>query len=86
MPALILALALAAPAAPQPAHEQPAVTRDPEGGFTVHRPIEAEKVTVRDATGGLIADWQPAHDGEAEELERAFEGAVDQARSVAPRP
>jgi hypothetical protein len=80
---LILTLALAAAA---PVADSPAVTANPDGGFTIHRAIEAEMPPLWFTSDGLVAEW----DSEAaerdemdaeEDLREAFEEAVDRMRA-----
>lgn len=88
---LPIALALAAPG-PAQSVGKPVVTQDSPSTFTIHRPIVAEPVPVRDATAGLLGDWRSdrerdrqREDAEDAAIERAFEEAIDQARSLRPR-
>ena len=93
--AALLALPCAAIAQPAP-QDQPTITREPDGSFTINRTIEAEAPAT--VAHGLveIAGGSPARAGPArseakrarrakaeEDLQRAYEEAVDWAR---PRP
>jgi hypothetical protein len=85
----LLAAALAAfPPASVAAHDprEPAMTRNPDGSWTIHRPIESEPAPRATLAGGLVEDRRGVSPEEKadEDLREAFEEASDMARDAPP--
>ena len=78
--------------------DPPAISREADGSFVIHRAILAEPVPLEQATDGLIVEFETSDGPEVEKrqhhtrpgsrtidraLAKAFEEAIDGARSAA---
>jgi len=98
--AIALAALLAASAAAPAARPEPLASRNPDGSWTLLRTVAAEPAPLAALTGGLAEDEDedappsaagargpgrtPAAEAVDEDLRRAFEEALDQARGARP--
>jgi hypothetical protein len=74
---------------------QPAFLREPDGSIVIEQTIEAEPVPLEEATDGLVADFERPSQADRprnrrsrpeasdRDVERAYEEAVDMAKTAA---